>query len=112
MPSPQANDTPWWFHPGSQMLLCFTPKRNHSIITQCSVRGILAFRRGVVPKGLVTPRGVAQRYYPGAGHAPQDGGKVERPGKGDERDFRQAGVRRASVLGFSNQALEGPSRMH
>src|SRR5215472_16811429 len=48
MPSPQANDTPWWFHPGSQMRLCFTPKRNHSIMTQCSVRGILAFRRGVV----------------------------------------------------------------
>src|SRR5215471_17611742 len=47
MPSPQANDTPWWFHPGSYMLLCFTPKRNHSIMTQCSVRGILAFRRGV-----------------------------------------------------------------
>src|SRR5215813_7715025 len=47
MPSPQANDTPWWFHPGSYILLCFTPKRNHSIMTQCSVRGILAFRRGV-----------------------------------------------------------------
>src|SRR5499425_3208787 len=50
MPSPQANDTPWWFHPGSYMLLCFTPKRNHSIMTQCSVRGILAFRRGVEKK--------------------------------------------------------------
>src|SRR5215471_8278157 len=50
MPSPQANDTPWWFHPGSYMLLGFTPKRNHSIMAQCSVRGILAFRRGNLKK--------------------------------------------------------------
>src|SRR5215475_14791818 len=59
MPSPQANDTPWWFHPGSQMRLCFTPKRNHSIMTQCSVRGILAFRRGVEKKCMVAKTRIA-----------------------------------------------------
>ena len=26
-----------------------------------------------IPKGLVTPCGWAHRYYPGAGHVPQDG---------------------------------------
>src|SRR5712691_5926381 len=45
IPFPRANDTPWSFHPGSQVGRCVTPKAHHSIITPFRVKTILAFRR-------------------------------------------------------------------
>src|SRR5438309_9331465 len=45
MPSLQANDTPWSFHPGSQVCRCFTLRAHHNIITTFSEKTILAFGR-------------------------------------------------------------------